>query len=128
MLPGARCGPDLCVAELMRGGRRWRILATRSPYLVDIGEMNRACASADIVVSDRRLPRSCRPRWMKADRALLERTGGLTIDLGAGRVKTAADAAGEHPWALNPKPPSFLLFFAGMTVSPRWINSGNDPA
>ena len=71
-MPDTRCGPDLCVAELMRGGRRWRILATRSPYLVDIAEMNRACATADIVVSDRHLPRSCRPLWLKADRPMLE--------------------------------------------------------
>ena len=103
-LPGARCGPDLCVAELMRGGRRWRILATRSPYLVDIAEMNRACAASDIVVSDRRLPRTCRPRWLKADRAMLEQTGGLAIDLGARRVRAAADAAGQHPWALRLNP------------------------
>ena len=33
--------------------------------------MNRACAAADIVVSERRLPRTCRPRWFKADQVLL---------------------------------------------------------
>jgi len=97
-LPFARCGPDLCAAELMRGGRRWRILATRSPYLVDIREMNRACAAADIVVSDRRLPRSCHPRWLKADRVFLGRTGGLAIDLADRRVRSVAETVGRHPW------------------------------
>jgi competence protein ComEC len=100
-LPSARCGPDLCIAEMMRGGRRWRILATRSPYLVEIGAMNRACAAADIVVSDRRLPRSCRPRWLKADRILLAQTGGLAIDLTRRRVRTVAEGVGRHPWGVS---------------------------
>jgi competence protein ComEC len=96
---GARCSPDLCAAELVRGGRRWRLLATRSPYFVDIAEMNAACAAADIVVSDRRLPRSCRPRWLKADRALLARTGGLAIRFTGPTVDSVAARVGRHPWA-----------------------------
>jgi competence protein ComEC len=98
-LPAARCGPDLCVAELEAGGRRWRILATRSSYFVDIAHMNRACADVDIVVSDRRLPRNCRPRWLKADRDLLGRTGGLAIDLSRREVRSVAAATARHPWA-----------------------------
>ena len=101
-LSTARCGADLCVVETMRGGRRWRILATRSPYLVDIAEMNRACAAADIVVSDRRLPRSCTPRWLKADATLLARTGGLAIRLDPPDVDTIASHTGGHPWAQRP--------------------------
>jgi competence protein ComEC len=96
---GARCNPDLCAAELVRGGRRWRLLATRSPYFVDIAEMKAACAAADIVVSDRRLPRSCRPRWLKADRALLARTGGLAIRLAGPTIDSVAGRVGRHPWA-----------------------------
>jgi competence protein ComEC len=98
---GAACSPDLCAAELVRGGRRWRLLATRSPYFVDIAEMNAACAAADIVVSERRLPRSCRPRWLKADRELLARTGGLAIRLAGPTVDTVAGRAGRHPWVLT---------------------------
>jgi competence protein ComEC len=97
-LHGARCGPDLCAVDMVRGGRRWRVLATRSAYLVDIPAMNRACAEVDIVVSERRLPRSCRPRWFKADRALLAETGGLAIALASGRVETVAAAGDKHPW------------------------------
>nr|WP_243395755.1 ComEC/Rec2 family competence protein [Sphingomonas oleivorans] len=96
--PDARCGPDLCAVDIFRDGRRWRLLATRSSYLVDIGAMNRACAAADIVVSDRRLPRGCRPRWLKADRPFLARTGGLAINLTSGQVRTAAGTIGRHPW------------------------------
>ncbi len=102
-LPVAACSPDLCVADLGREGRRWRLLATRSHDLVPIEALVRACAEADIVVSERRLPRTCRPRWLKADRALLRRTGGLAFALGSeGRVATVADRVGRHPWAAAP--------------------------
>ncbi|MDB5685395.1 MAG: competence protein ComEC, partial [Sphingomonas bacterium] len=104
-LPDARCGADLCAAEVMRGGRRWRLLATRSPYLVNIAQMNDACAAADIVVSDRRLPRTCRPRWIKADRPFLERSGGLAIRFDPASVETVAEHVGRHPWAATPAPP-----------------------
>lgn len=98
-LEAARCSADLCSARLERGGRTWRLLATRSPYLVDIGRMNRACRSADIVISDRRLPRSCNPRWLKIDRLMLARTGGLAIDLQRASVDSVAAHVGRHPWA-----------------------------
>jgi competence protein ComEC len=99
-LPSAACSPDLCVADLRRGGRRWRILATRSPHFVRWDRMVRACAEADIVVADRMLPRGCVPRWLKADRAMLRRTGGIAVTLGARpRLATVAGQVGRHPWA-----------------------------
>lgn len=100
--PHARCSADICVARIMRGGRRWQIAATRSPYLVDIRAMNRLCAEADIVISDRRLPRSCKPRWLKADRNLLRQTGGLAIRLDPPAIDSVAERAGDHPWAFRP--------------------------
>jgi competence protein ComEC len=101
--PNARCGADLCAVDVESEGRTWRLLATRSTYLVDIAEMNRACAAADIVVSDRRLPRSCRPRWLKADRPFLEASGGLAIRLDGPSVDSVAAYAGRHPWARLPE-------------------------
>lgn len=95
----ARCGPDLCIADIERDGRTWRILATRSRDFVEIGAFVRACADADIVISDRRLPRTCRPRWIKADRPFLAQTGGLAVTFASGSVVTVRDAAGRHPWA-----------------------------
>ncbi len=100
-LPDARCGRDMCAADIMRGGRRWRLLAARSPYLIGMRELARACAAADIVVADRRLPASCRPRWLKADAPLLARTGGLAAYLGSGEVVSVADLQGAHPWAVG---------------------------
>ena len=100
-LPTAACSPDLCAANLDRGGRRWRILATRTPQYVRWDRMVRACAEADIVVADRWLPRGCNPRWLKADRRLLRRTGGLAIRLGERpRVDTVAGQVGRHPWRI----------------------------
>ncbi|HYJ51730.1 MAG TPA: ComEC/Rec2 family competence protein [Allosphingosinicella sp.] len=99
-LPTASCSPDLCVATIERGGRRWRILATRTPHHVRWEEMVRACAAADIVVADRLLPRACAPRWLRADLSFLRGTGGLAITLGGHpRVATVAERVGWHPWA-----------------------------
>lgn len=95
----ARCSPDLCLVEVERGGRRWRIAATRSGYLVPWREMMAVCRSVDIVVADRRLPPGCQPRWLKLDRAMLARTGGVAITLGAKpEVRTVRRAGARHPW------------------------------
>ena len=97
--PGGACSDALCVYELERGGRSWRILATRSRDLVAWRDMIRACAAADIIVSDRTLPEACQPRWLKVDRATLRDTGGLTISLGASpSVTTVSQKVGRHPW------------------------------
>lgn len=105
-LPGARCTPDLCLAAVARGGRRWRLLATRSPYMIDPKELASACRWADIAVSDRRLPRSCRPNWLKLDAATLRATGGVAIVLATGSVRSVI-AQDRHPWvtaALTTRP------------------------
>jgi competence protein ComEC len=57
-----------------------------------------ACGRSDIVVADRFLPRSCSPRWLKADRRLLERTGGLALNLGDERITSVAEGQGAHGW------------------------------
>lgn len=97
-LPGAECSSDVCRVTLSRNGRNWRLLATRSRYLLPPAQFRTECAAADIVVSDRRLPSWCRPRWFKADRTMLGTTGGLAITLASGRVETVAQSQGEHPW------------------------------
>lgn len=96
--PGARCNPDFCVLSLHRGGRGWRLLIARSKYLSTERALAAACDQADIVIADRRLPWSCRPRWLKADRALLGRTGGLAIDLSSATLRTVAEEQGQHGW------------------------------
>jgi len=94
------CSADSCVAVLRKGTGQWRLLATRSRNRIDWATITRACADADIVVSDRRLPRGCTPRWLKLDASALKRTGGLAIYLGPKpRVDTVADHLGNHPWA-----------------------------
>ncbi len=101
---GARCNPDFCTISLVRGGRRFDLLMARGRDLVPIPVLAAACARADIVVADRRLPAACKPRLLKADRALLRQTGGLAIDLVTGRVRTVAETQGEHGWFRRPPP------------------------
>ena len=102
----ARCTREACVADIVRGGHAWRLLALRARDTIDWTELTRACAGADIVVSERFLPRGCVPRWLKLDRATLGRTGGVAITLGsAPRVTTVADRVGAHPWVQPPPPP-----------------------
>ncbi|WP_031293213.1 ComEC/Rec2 family competence protein [Sphingobium sp. HDIP04] len=101
-LPQARCSPDLCAVRLRGGGRYWNLLLTRSSVKIDNAILARDCAHADIVVSDRRLPGACRPRWLKADRRFLARTGGLAIDLDHGALRGAKASNDEHPWIARP--------------------------
>ena len=96
--PGAQCNPDFCVLTLNRGGRDWHVLMSRSRALTTERALAAACERADIVVSDRWLPNSCRPRWLKADRRSLEQSGGLAIVLDGQRVRAVVDEQGEHGW------------------------------
>jgi competence protein ComEC len=76
------------------------VLATRSSDSIDWKSLIRACSDADIVVSERWLPRSCTTRWLKLDRKSLEQTGGLAIYLKRDpHVETVAVRLGQHPWA-----------------------------
>ena len=100
--PFASCSRDSCVADLVRSGRSWRVLSTRSSQRIDWRELVTACAGAEIVVSDRWLPRGCTPNWLKLDRDALGRTGGVAISRGARpRVETVAERLGKHPWAAD---------------------------
>ncbi|WP_230481799.1 ComEC/Rec2 family competence protein [Sphingomonas sp. Leaf21] len=94
----ARCGQDLCVTMIAKGGRRWRIAATRSGYPVPWRELVALCHRMDIVVADRRLPEDCRPRWLKLDAQALRRTGGVTIRLDPARVDMVREPDDRHPW------------------------------
>jgi competence protein ComEC len=99
--PYSACSRDSCVALVRRNGTEWRVLATRSATPIDWASIVRACADADIVVSDRRLPRGCTPRWLKLDSPALRRTGGLAIYLDPRpRVDSVSDRLGAHPWAM----------------------------
>jgi competence protein ComEC len=98
--PQSDCSRDSCIAIIRRDGRDWRLFATRSAMRIDWVPMTATCASVDIVVSDRWLPRGCKPRWLKLDRETLQRTGGVAIYLGSRpRVDTVAARVGAHPWA-----------------------------
>ena len=96
--PGAQCSSDFCTIALQRGGRDWKNLMSRSRELIPERALAAACERSDIVVSDRYLPRSCRPRWLKADRRMLEQTGGLAVVLDGPELTTVAESQGQHGW------------------------------
>jgi competence protein ComEC len=97
-LSGANCSDDVCIITVMRGDRSWTIVATRSRHFLEWKDMARICSVADIVVSDRSIPKSCAPRWIKADRPMLEHTGGLAISFANKRVQTVRRVRDDHPW------------------------------
>lgn len=103
-LPQARCSADACIVERDIGKRRWRVLAMRSAYHLPIAALINACARADIVVAERRLPRACAPRWLKLDAPMLRQTGGISINLASQHVATVRKAADKHPWRGSPPP------------------------
>jgi competence protein ComEC len=105
VLPGAVCTRDVCIATLQRSGRNWHLLATRSPYQLDLDQFREVCAWADIAISDRRLPRTCTPRWLKLDAPQLRQTGGVAIELAGGRLLTV-NGDDRHPWMLGERPPN----------------------
>lgn len=102
-LPGATCGPDSCWIERVVRGRRWRVLATRSGMMLEYRELSRACARADIVVSDRRLPDGCRPIWLKLDKRALAKSGGVAIRLGDVHLSSVIPPGDRHPWVDPPR-------------------------
>ncbi|WP_184167161.1 ComEC/Rec2 family competence protein [Sphingomonas kyeonggiensis] len=100
--PGAACNLDLCLIEHRAAGRVWRVAATRSGYALPWAEFTTLCRKVDVVISDRRLPAGCAPRWLKLDRPQLARTGGLAIAFASGRVAMVR-GGGRHPWRHPPK-------------------------
>jgi competence protein ComEC len=96
--PGVQCTLDNCVVTVMGKDRAWTLLATRTRNPIPSMEMAAACKRVDIVVSDRWLPASCRPKWIKADRRLLEQSGGLAFYLDAQRVVTVNEDNRHMPW------------------------------
>lgn len=96
--PGAICTLDNCVITVAHEKRVWTVLATRTASQVPTMEMAAACKRVDIVVSDRWLPQSCRPKWIKADRRLLDQSGGLAFYLSEPRIIAANDANRHMPW------------------------------
>ena len=122
----ARCSRDLCLMSRTVGGRTWRVLATRSAYLVPVAELVAACRSADIVVSERRLPRGCVPRWLRLDQPVLARTGGVAISLVRGSVRTVRHPGDAHPWIVAPPPRETRYRPQRLAANRRRTGAGGD--
>ena len=116
--PTARCSSDLCLATRTVGARQWRILATRSGYMLPAPALIALCRQVDIVVSDRRLPKKCTPRWLLLTPKTLRRTGGLALTLSTGRTISVLTPGDEHPWSLAARPPVSRSGVGGPTACP----------
>lgn len=67
--------------------------------MLDWEELIRLCGQVDIIVSERRLPPKCIPRWIKADRSFLEKSGGLAVTLGdKPSIEMGRGGRDDHPW------------------------------
>jgi competence protein ComEC len=100
-LDHVECNPDFCRWSQGEGAARWVILASRGRDRIEGADMAAACAAADVVISDRWLPRECAGRWMTIDRDSLAETGGLALYLGETPKAVATLKAGDaHPWRL----------------------------
>jgi competence protein ComEC len=98
----ARCSRDLCVTSRTVAGRQWRVAATRSAYQVPTPDLIATCQAADVVISERRLPRRCTPHWLRLDRETLARTGGVAIVFGSRSIRTVRQPNDRHPWVALP--------------------------
>jgi hypothetical protein len=95
-------------------GRRGFPSATR----IEWARLIQACAVADIVVSDRRLPRGCSPRWLKLDAPTLRRIGGLAVYLGSEpRVDSFPTGSVAPTWADRP-----LRRAPHRELTPAWVD------
>ena len=101
--PGSKCSDQFCSVVINRDDRDWSILVARNRDLVEERALAAACREADIVIADRFLPRSCKPRWLRADRRFLDRDGGTAIYLAQDRIDTVAEDQGEHGWWRAPE-------------------------
>ncbi|BBB12626.1 ComEC/Rec2 family competence protein [Sphingopyxis sp. FD7] len=98
-LDHVECNRDFCRWVQGAGTARRIILASRGRDRVEGTDMAAACAAADIVISDRWLPRECVGRWLTIERDSLAETGGLALYLGERPKAVAALRSGaEHPW------------------------------
>lgn len=101
--PRARCSADFCSFVLQGRSGPARILVSRSRDYVPERALAAACRRSDIVISDRYLPYSCRPAWLRIDRNMLARTGGLAIRLDPPGIDTVAAGNRGHGWYERPR-------------------------
>jgi competence protein ComEC len=93
-LPAMDCTRDSCLG-LARGRT---LFVTRSRDGLARRTMEPACAAADIIISERRLPAWCSARWLKLDADLFAQRGAVAVWLDDGRLIGSLDGAGDYPW------------------------------
>jgi competence protein ComEC len=99
---GARCNKHICLITIRRqsGGRPMVLLATRSKQYLDYPSLIAACSAVDLAISDRPLPKDCKPKWLKADLYTLRKSGGLAIYANDREAISVAQMQKHLPWSV----------------------------
>lgn len=99
--PDARCNDHVCLvtAKSGRANNPLSIMVTRTNRYLDYPALIAACSTADIVVSERALPKACAPKWMKLDRYTLRRSGGVSIFSKDQTMRSVANEQSHLPWS-----------------------------
>lgn len=96
---GAECNADFCRWTQEGDGRNFQMLASRSDRWSEYSTLIAACHAADIVISDRRLPKACVPRWLLLDRDGLMERGGVILSLSdQPKWLGGSTLTTDHPW------------------------------
>src|SRR3546814_14697017 len=88
-LDHVECNRDFCRWAQGKGASRRVILASHGRDRIEGADMAAACAAADVVISDRWLPRECVGRGLTIARASPAHTGGLELGRAACRDRVS---------------------------------------
>lgn len=98
--PNAKCNAHICILIIHAGTpHEWRAMITRSNQYLDYPMLIEACRSVEIAISDRTLPKDCRPLWLKADRKYLRQSGGIAVYTDPKIIRSVAETHRHKPWS-----------------------------
>ncbi len=99
---GAQCNAHICLitVSVARDGQKLNMLVTRSNSYLDYPALIAACAAVDLAISDRPLPKDCKPKWLKADLFALRKSGGLAIYAADRDIVSVAETQRHLPWSV----------------------------
>ena len=99
---GAQCNDHICLITVTgkTAPENLVLLVTRSNRYLDYPDLIAACSAVDLAISDRPLPKDCKPRWLKADLFALRKSGGLAIYADSREIVSVAETQRHLPWSV----------------------------
>lgn len=100
--PSANCNEDFCRWTMEGQGRLYQILASSSSRMAEYDALINACNQADILITDRNMPKACQPKLLLGRDALAE-SGGAILHLAEQPIWLSRPSdQSDHPWR-NPE-------------------------